>query len=238
LLNNHRALPVWSGKYNSDEGYLIGLLLGDGTLGAEKAVLSAWETAAVANGEAGGISSGAATVMARALQAAQSLPHRADFAGWQQVSGRGEQRLVLAAVRDLAFELGMRPGHKQITADIEKASSAFYQGLLRGLFDADGSVQGSQQKGVSIRLAQSNLEQLQAVQRMLLRLGIASRIYQQRRASASKHLPDGKGGLAVYQIRAQHELVISGDNLLQFQQQIGFADSDKAVRLQNLLNSY
>ena len=55
---------------------------------------------------------------------------------------------------------------------MERASSGFYCGFLRGLFDADGSVQGTQAKGVSVRLAQSDLDLLQSVQRMLLRLGI------------------------------------------------------------------
>lgn len=238
LLNNHRAMPAWAGSHNHHEGYLLGLLLGDGTLGADKAVLSVWAESAVANGESGGFAPGVSAVMAYALDAAHSLPHRADFNGWQQVSGRGEQRLVLSAVRDLAFELGLRPGSKRITSAIEKTSSAFYQGLLRGLFDADGSVQGTQKKGVSIRLTQSDLEQLKAVQRMLLRLGIASKIYQERRPSGRKQLPDGKGGMAEYQVCAQHELVISGDNLLQFQQQVGFADSDKAQLLQQLLAGY
>ncbi|CAK0739831.1 hypothetical protein WCLP8_100005 [uncultured Gammaproteobacteria bacterium] len=45
---------------------------------------------------------------------------------------------------------------------------------MRGLFDSDGSVQGQQSKGVSVRLAQSDLTVLHGVQRMLLRLGIVA----------------------------------------------------------------
>ena len=79
---------------------------------------------------------------------------------------------------------------------MEQASSGFCAGLLRGLFDADGSVQGSQDKGVSVRLTQSSLPLLESVQRMLLRMGIASTVYLERHASGIKHLPDGRGGLA------------------------------------------
>jgi len=132
----------------------------------------------------------------------------------------------------------MKPGNKCISAKLEKTSSEFYQGFLKGFFDADGSVQGDQKKGVSIRLAQSDLPRLEAVQRMLLRLGIASCIYTNRRPAQIKKLPDGKGGSADYQIKAQHELVISGDNMLSFKNQINFADTEKSLKLDLLLKSY
>jgi len=35
---------------------------------------------------------------------------------------------------------------------VEKTSSAFHKGLLRGLFDTDGICAGTQVKGVSVRL--------------------------------------------------------------------------------------
>jgi ribonucleoside-diphosphate reductase alpha chain len=93
-------------------------------------------------------------------------------------------------------------------------------------------------KGVSVRLAQSDLARLEAVQRMLLRLGIVSTIYAGRRSAGTKLLPDGKGGRKAYPVQTQHELVISGDNLVQFDSQIGFADSKKAAKLSRLLAAY
>src|SRR5690606_3935752 len=121
---------------------------------------------------------------------------------------------------------------------MEKTSSDFHRGFLRGLFDADGSVQGSQAKGVSVRLAQSDLPRLQAAQRMLMRLGIASTIYRDRRSAGETLLPDGRGGLRAYPTQAQHELVISGDNLAVYAEQVGFADSAKANRLKAALSGY
>ncbi len=236
LLNDHRANPEWEGAYNHGEGYLMGLLVGDGTLKQDAAVLSVWQPAAVVNGAAA--ASGVQAVMAEALAAAEALPHRADFRGWMEVDGRGEFRLSTAAIRELAFDLGLRPGAKTITPTMERSSSAFHRGFLRGLFDADGSVQGTQAKGVSVRLAQSDLPTLEAAQRMLLRLGIASTLYKDRRAAGSARLPDGKGGVADYATRPQHELVISGESLPVFQALIGFADSDKAARLETALAGY
>jgi len=241
VLNDHRAMPTWKGEGSREEGYLLGLLVGDGTLKKDAAVLSVWEEAlAVNDGSRRGLRPGVQAVMQEAEQAARTLPHRADFEGWSEVSGRGERRMKLAALRDLATGLGMAPGQggKAITPDMERSSSDFYVGLLRGLFDADGSVQGSQEKGVSVRLAQSDLPVLQAAQRMLLRLGIASTLYLERRNAGSAVLPDGRGGTATYDTREQHELVVSNDNLGVFAERIGFADRDKARRLDDLLAAY
>ena len=238
LLNDHRAQAQWQGEYSKEQGYLLGLLIGDGTLKKDAAVLSVWKPAAVANGADAVLASGVTAVMTEALNAAKTLPHRNDFQGWSEVSGRNEYRLKLSALTKLANEVGMQAGNKEITSAIEKASSEFYQGFLRGFFDADGSVQGTQEKGISVRLAQSDLPRLEAVQRMLLRLGVASKIYKNRRPASTSMLPDGKGGQAEYKTKAQHELVISGENLHQFSEKVGFADTDKTTRLQQSLANY
>lgn len=238
LLHDHRMAASWTGDYTKEQGYLLGLLVGDGTLKKDKAVLSVWKPAAAANGMNPVLPAGVETIMQEALLAARTLPHRADFFGWHAINGRNEYRLSLGALKNLAGELGMSPGNKCITPAMERASSDFYRGFLRGLFDADGSVQGRQSKGVSIRLAQSDLARLEAVQRMLLRLGVNSRIYRDRRRQTHAIFPDGRGGSASYRIKPQHELLISGENLLQYEKLIGFADSDKAGRLQACLAGY
>ena len=234
LLNNHRAGADWRGERTYEEGFLLGLLVGDGTLKRDGAVLSVWTQAAAVNAAP----LAPVALMDEALRCARTLSHRADFAGWSQVEDRGEFRLKSAALRELAFELGMAPGDKVIAPALEKTSSDFQRGFLRGLFDADGSVQGQQSKGVSVRLAQSDLPRLEAAQRMLLRLGIASTIYRDRRPAGESMLPDGRGGMRPYPTLAQHELVISGDNLAEFAARVGFADTAKANRLKAALSSY
>ncbi len=238
LLNDHSSNTTWSGAYTREQGYLMGLLVGDGCLKQDKAVLSVWQPAAAVNGAPPQLSAATRAVMDSALAAAQTLPHRNDFTGWLPVAGRGEFRLATAAIKHLAEELGMAPGGKAITGAMERSSSDFHRGFLRGLFDADGSVQGNQQKGASVRLSQSDLPILEATQRMLLRLGIVTRIYRDRRPAGTSNLPDGKGGTASYNIKAQHELVISGSNLETFARNVGFTDSDKMQRLQQTLDRY
>lgn len=234
VLGDHRGLAAWPGKYGLAEGYLVGLLLGDGTLKQDKAVLSFWTRAQAANGDP----FPRCGVMEAAFAFAQTQPHRSDFTGWSVVSGRNEWRMSLGALKTLCRDLGMAPGRKRITPEVERCSSEFSRGLLGGLFDADGSVQGSQAKGVSIRLAQSDLETLRAVQRMLLRHGIAATIYAGRRQAGESLLPDGKGVRKAYPIRDQHELVVSGENLARFREVVGFRDQDKAARLDALLGGY
>ncbi|MCA0305424.1 MAG: ribonucleoside reductase [Proteobacteria bacterium] len=236
VLHDHRAAPSWEGRGTEAEGYLLGLLLGDGTLKQDKAVLSAWKPARVANGDTG--ASGVEDVMHAALDAAHTLPHRVDFTGWIEIAGRNEWRLSLGALRTLATDYGLAPGAKTMTPAVEQTSAAFHCGLLRGLFDADGSVQGSQAKGVSVRLSQSHLPTLEAVQRMLLRLGIVSTIYRERRPAGARPMPDGRGGLKLYECAAQHELVVSGANIATFAERVGFADGDKALRLRIAQGDY
>ena len=236
IVHDHGDAIGWRGPHGEGEGYLLGLLVGDGTLKSDKAVLSAWPGEVAVNG--GAARPGVLAVMDRALEAARVLPHRSDFTGWIAVSGRGEYRMALGEIKRLALELQMAPGHKTITPAVERTSSDFHRGFLRGLFDADGSVQGTQVKGVSVRLAQSDLGLLEAAQRMLLRLGMASRIYRDRRPVGVRPMPDGRGGHRLYCTVANHELVLSGRNLARFQRRIGFADSDKAHRLRTLLGGY
>ncbi|MBP2146280.1 ribonucleoside-diphosphate reductase alpha chain [Methanofollis sp. W23] len=226
LLHDHRACAAWDGALTEEQGYLLGMLVGDGTLKKDAAVLSVWSANA-----------GAGSVMAHAETCARTLDHRADFSGWFPVDGRDESRLKLSAVRDLAEAMGMAPGAKGITPAIEQASSAGYRGFLAGLFDADGSVQGTPAKGVSVRLSQSDRSLLLAAQRMLLRMGVRSTIYR-RRAAGHRRLPDGKGGLKTYAVKSQYDLAVSGENLLTFRERVGFRDEEKAARLDALLAKY
>jgi len=227
VLNDHRKLKGWEGKLGEREGYLIGLLLGDGTIKKNKVILSSW-----------GEGEGAKAVRMLALNYSETFPHRSDFKGWMEVKNRGEYRLSLGYFKKLAVELGLKPGKKTITQEMEKASSGFCKGLLKGLFDADGSVQGSRSKGFSVRLAQSDVNILKAVQRMLLRFGIFSKIYMNRRTRGTSKMPNGKGGTKEYLRRPQHELMISKENMLYFYERVGFSDSDKMEKLGKIVNDY
>jgi ribonucleotide reductase alpha subunit len=223
-LHNQRETE-WGGEGTFDEGWLLGSLVGDGTFDQKTAKLTFW-------GE---------NRAAMAAQAVHSLRAtvkvRADLAGFDQVE---HDRTIISAagLRDLAADYGIYRGHKTITPFVEQASSVFYTGFLQGLFDAAGTVVGTQTKGVSVRLAQSDLALLEGAQRMLARLGIVATLCTERRPAGPRLMPDGKDGMAEYEARADHELVISHDNLAVFAEVVGFSDPDKRERLEARLAGY
>jgi len=225
MIHDHRDLLSWSGPGTIEQGWLLGMLVGDGSLatvkGSDRAVLRFWEESA-----------------SEMLNHATALINEHAYQG-RAVSGFTYKQLNHLGVHStgvakLACSYGIARQNKQITPQVEQASFEFYQGFLRGLFDADGSVQGSQEKGMSIRLSQSNLPLLEAVQRMLLRMGIASTIYKNRREAGARMMPDSRRQLGLFYCRAQHELVIANDNIQVFQELIGFQHPQKAAKLQEI----
>jgi ribonucleoside-diphosphate reductase alpha chain len=214
LLNDSRAVSSWNGKFTFEEGYSLGLLLGDGTIEEERAIPSS-----------GGGSKGEKSERELAYAYAEKMAHNPECH-------------PLGYLKRMAEELGLRPGEKKITVLMEKASSDFCRGLARGLFDSDGSVRGGQRKGASIRLAQSDLEVLKAVQRILLRFGIYSKIYEDGGKRGSSRIPKGKGGVKDRPHKPQHELVISNESIWHFGRKIGFGDLEKKELLERLLSEH
>ncbi|HSL94397.1 MAG TPA: LAGLIDADG family homing endonuclease, partial [Thermoleophilia bacterium] len=226
VLTDQRGANAWSGRGNAEQGWLLGMLIGDGTFHADKgglACLDLWGDEREA--------------MAERAIAALRAPGMGIGRLWR-TEAETKTRIASDALTRLASEFGVARGSKTVTDEIEQASSAFYAGFLKGLFDADGSVQGGQDKGVSVRLAQSDDAMLLRVQRMLARLGIISSLYRERRPAGSRLLPDGRGGERAYPVKAQHELVVANDNLLRFADVVGFAVGAKRDRLREATDGY
>ncbi len=227
-LHNHRD-AAWAGIGSFDEGWLLGTLVGDGAFDPATAKLNFWGEHRVQ------LAKHAEDLIRKKLNARTGLFRGSAYDKWEQ------DRLIIvqsAGLRDLAADYGIHRGMKTITPFVEQSSRALHCGFLRGLFDADGAVIGMHQKGVSVRLAQSDLTLLQASQRMLLRLGIASTIYTHQRAADTRQLPDARGGYAEGPYHADYELVIADDNLGVFATMIGFTHPEKQARLSAKLGSY
>ena len=195
----------------------MGLLLGDGNLHKDYgAVLYVWDEdqIAVANGDAPSVS-GSAGIIAAAEAAIGKIGYRGGYRTFGAPDSARRRAKRSLALGRLAASLGV-VSKKSITRDIESCSSDFAIAFLRGLFDADGSVQGTQEKGASVRLTQVSLDDLRAVQRILLRLGIFSTIYRNRRPAGYRRMPDGKGGHKLYPTQAFHDLVVANENLVRY----------------------
>ncbi len=191
------------------------------------------------NGPSGDLPAGVRALMSEAFDAAQTLPHRSDFAGWSEVAGRNEYRLSIAALKQLAEDVGMTPGDKRVTAahgaGVERCSAA---GSCAVCSTPMARYRAPRRKAPACASRSRTWRCSRPLQRMLLRLGMASCLYRERRVAGTTVLPDGHGGRREYATRAQHELVLSGANLARFAELIGFGDSDKAARLQSILVRY
>ena len=137
----------------------------------------------------------------------------------------------------IAEDFGINTLNKEFLNDeILLASSEFQKGFIKGIFNADGSVQGNLNSGFSIRLSSSTKQHLQYVQKMLLNLGINSSIYYERRKAGEKLMPDGHDGQKIYPYKTQHELIISKDNILIYKDIINFDEPKKIEKLNKVCN--
>lgn len=230
VLDNHRVFDglAWGEFSGREEGYLIGHLLGDGTFNEGRAILAVW------------LQEGEQSVIDYINQISEEFVTRSDFKGLYKVTtvnNIDQFRLSCKALTELALSYDVKQGHKTITDKIEKSSSEFHRGLLGGLFDTDGSVQGTQEKGVSIRLSNTDTNLLERAQRMLLRFGITSSIYS-RREEYQRLLPDGKGGSKLYNCKQFYELVISNDSVIVFYDNIPIKNSSKLNKLETAIKTY
>lgn len=100
----------------------------------------------------------------------------------------------------------------------EHGSYGFTVGLLKGLFDAAGIVFNHVHEEMSIRLWEEDIGVLHSVQRLLIAVGILSRIVEEDDPDC--HNPNG------------NELVIQGDeNMALFIETIGFLNNEKQLIL-------
>ena len=224
VLHKHTNVE-WDGKGTHDEGWLLGSLVGDGNITKSgTANLDYWGDTRQ-------------TMMSHAAALVhKTVKCRSDLGGCDAPK-YNRCRIESTGVGNLAAQYEIHAS-KLLSDVIEDTSSSFQRGFLQGWFDSDGSVQGNTTKGVSIRLTSVNLAGLKTAQRMLARLGIISKIYQERNPAGAKSLPDGKGGHKLYECHATHDLVISKDNIQRYEKSIGFVEPKKAADLNDLVSSY
>ncbi len=144
------------------------------------------------------------------------------------------QRL-LGTLRELRVDATSKTDVPEI---VWRGTPALIAGYLRGLFSADGSVEGSIARGASVRLSSNQLALLRGVQQLMLRLGIRSTLYANRRTEGTRLMPDSSGALREYLCAAQHELVVTKSSLRTFSDHVGFLIAAKTERLRAVLDGY
>ena len=220
------------GEDGSEEmGQLLGWLIGDGTLNKNQAVLSFFDRKKK-------LAPAFAGMMEQNVPEPVG-PRRNYSISVFDLPERNEARVQSSRFLKVAKDYGITPGNKHIVPErVLTGTKEMQTGFIRGLFSADGHVNQAVHRGAGVHLTSISRELLIDMQRLLLNFRIASRIYFDRRAAGTKELPNGKGGTQEYNVKAYHELVISKDNLLIFQDEIGFLDDYKNQLLKKALDSY
>ncbi len=215
-----------------EEGEILGWLVGDGTIKATEAVLSFFGREKMQLAP-----KFAQMVNTLANNYNGSQKHTNAGIGW--VDERDEARVGSTRLWKYAFENGIKPREKLIVPErVLIGNEDMQKGFMSALFTADGHVEGSSEKGLSVRLTSISLPLLKNVQRMLINFAIASKIYTQRRKESLRSMPDGKGGKKDYFCKEYHDLVISKENLWKFAKEIGFLVDFKNAKLIDGLKEY
>lgn len=222
LLNNNKGY-LWGNndESESEKGWLLGNLIGDGTFEDNCAILRYWNNDNSKN------------------SAIKFLEN--NFKTYKDFKGSNFEDIIsISSSKLLEFSKTFNIDRSNKIPDfhIEEQSSKFYEGFIAGLIDADGCVQGNHKKGISIRLTQSNAELLRIIQRMLLRIGIVSKLYLCRQKEGYRQLPNSDKILSPYYCKEGCELIISKENIKIFSDRINLQSNNKRNKLNDLLSSY
>lgn len=212
-------------------GRTLGWLVGDGTIKADRAVLSFF-------GEEKQELAPVFSQYVTELTEPMTTRTRSYPVGVVNVADRDEARVQSERLRRIAEEHGLVDNKFQVPEVVYQGTEDMQRGFLQALFTADGSVQQTTSNATVIRLASSYLELLVQVQQVLANFGIACRIFKNRRDAQKREMPDGKGGKKLYNIKAQHELHIAKTNILTFQHEIGFLMDYKNESLKARIADY
>lgn len=222
---NHDDL-TWPGRGSEDEGYLIGMFVGDGNFSTSKSENGNDFGQLKVFRKDDGFSSLKKACGESALRIFKD--RRSDWKLWCDYA---RSSYIMMNIGSLPITYGLSKENKHDISSLETTSSDFHVGFLRGVFDADGHFEGSRKSGFSIRLGQSDYNFMVSIQRMLARLGIYSRIYSLH-GERMQSMPDGHGGMKDYRCRASWRLVVSGDSTRIFMDRVGFNHQPKQQKAQ------
>ncbi|MEF3279392.1 MAG: ribonucleoside reductase class II [Elusimicrobiota bacterium] len=213
ILSNNRNVK-WEGKGNFEEGYLVGIIFGKKLAKEDdllRLMLDKKEVTVAVN-----------TLM---KEYALSLSYINKPQVFQMnVEKKSEENEKVKILKELFDNFRLSTSFNSISYKIEETSYDFHRGFLKGLYDSNGHIVVNENKEISIRLLQSNIESIIGAQRMLARMGILSTIGNNKKGDTTENI--------------NYELVISNDNLYIFKDIIGFRDKNKQKLLEEKINSH
>lgn len=228
VIHNHREInqQIDNSTKDAAQGYLLGSWLGDGNISKNSAEVKWWgedKNECRCDGF--------------------ELLEQADFMSYNHKSESSSTAVyrTLQSVKLYRFAEDrdcLVGNDKRLTKKCLSGSWSYLANLLAGYFDADGTVAFNPNKGSSLRICSSQIDNLQNLQIGFNALGIYSKIYQDRREAGYRKLPDGKGGKKEFYCEASHELVISCDNIIRFLEIIPIRNQSKLDKVRRIAASY
>ncbi len=136
-------------------------------------------------------------------------------------------------------ELGVKPvksKEKVMPESLFRASEDAVKGFLQALFTADGTVSASENKTHYVRLSSKSRRLLEGVQKLLVNLGIKSKIYNRSRPSRKVFAYENKDGDSVEYDSdgVLYELQISKDLIPKFMDEVGFMSERHSDKIEKL----
>ncbi|BDG61216.1 intein-containing adenosylcobalamin-dependent ribonucleoside-diphosphate reductase [Caldinitratiruptor microaerophilus] len=130
----------------------------------------------------------------------------------------------------------VRAHEKRVPDAIFTASRSTVVAFLDALFSADGTVSHTDDNHRDLRLSSASRQLLQDVQLLLLNFGIFSRIFARGKRGQTGFSYVTRGGEErQYTSRGYYELIVNGDDLLRFQEEIGISLSpQKGAKLRQI----
>lgn len=129
-------------------------------------------------------------------------------------------------LRERLEELGVKrvkSHEKEVPSALFTASRATVVAFLQALFSADGTVYDKDEMHRSVRLTSASRKLLQDVQLLLLNLGIHGHIYARPKANQRAFAYTTiHGEEREYAGRMFYELILSGNNIVAFKEEVGF----------------
>jgi ribonucleoside-diphosphate reductase alpha chain len=167
----------------------------------------------------------------------ESVNDRDYSAEARQVS-ESQLRIRSNRLYEIAETEGLTYDKLRVPEAVLRGTKEMQRGFLRGIFSADGGVQGSPSNGVTVRLSSVDKDLLKQVQQLLLNFEVYSSLYEDRKEPQMKELPDQQGGHKEYQTQGFHDLAIAKKDLLRFRDRVGFLLEEKQESLKDSLSEY
>lgn len=232
-----RGLNVAS-YYDRNLGFLVGVVIGDGTLREVHHRGSHSYQCQIAFGahEDNWIHHFSSLMEAMNIHAHHTRAEKEVPLGDGTLAVHASVRLECYKLATLLVKIGMKPNLKACEKVIPKAflgmEKEFLAGILDGLFSTDGSVLVKRDNPM-LRFHTTSYELAQQVRLLLLQFGIHGRIYRQTRENDLEY--DGR---SMFGTGEKYDVVIMNEGIPRFYSEIGLSHPEKAERLKEIAQNW